>query len=329
MIDWYDFSPVDTMFFRGAESLEKGSDHRASTMFPPSPETFFGALRTLYLIEHEIPFHHYNRSDFRDEKVIEAIGRSDDEPDALPWSLIGPLIKKGEEVYVPAPYSWFTKETELKEYFLNNKNKDTGIEIIRASEIDNSLLLMDSDLLWVKGKSEEMKCLGGMWVNLSSVMGTSHVKVLDEESVFHIENRTGIALEGAKKHVRKGHLFSMNHIRLQEGISLVFGITGILYLPDTGILMLGGENRFGKYRKVNIDFPDDPGKEGLYLSLGSIDGTCEGISEEVLATGKINYMGGWNMRIGFHKPLKGYYPAGTVLSSKINENCLYLEEKNG
>lgn len=334
MSEWYSFSAVDTLFFRGTESMEKGSDHFADTLFPPSKETIIGALRTHFLIEHGIPFHKYNRSDFKDDKVTGAIGRSDDEIEKLPWSLIGPLIEKNEELYVPAPFTWYVDKEQQVEYEKSDSRDTKNLEIIKAKKTESSLVYLDSDLLWIYSNSGEIKSLGGMWVNLHSLRGKAPVKLLSTKDMYVGELRTCIALAGETKHVREGHLFSMQHLRLQAGIKIVFGITGTLDIPESDILYLGGERRFGRYRKIEVDFPNDSEpkdikKESLYLSLGPLDGTKEGIAESLVATGKINYMGGWNMRTGFHKPLKGYYPAGTVLSRKINENCIAMEENNG
>lgn len=334
MIEWYSFSPVDTLFFRGSESMEKGSDHFADTLFPPSTETIIGALRTHYLFEHGIPFHKYNRSVFKDDRVTGAIGRSDDEIEKLPWSLIGPLIEKNEELYVPAPFTWFADKEQQDEYEKSDSRDTKKLEIIKAKKTESSLVYLDSDFLWIYSNSGEVKSLGGMWVNLLSLRGKIPVKILSPNDIYAGELRTGIALAGEKKRVREGHLFSMKHLRLHQGMSMVFGITGTLDIPESGTLYLGGERRFGRYRKKEVDFPNDSEpndseKDGLYLSLGPLDGTKEGVADSLVATGKISYMGGWNMRTGFHKPLKGYYPAGTVLSRKINENCIAMEENNG
>lgn len=329
MIEWYSFSPVDTLFFRGTESMEKGSDHFADTLFPPSMETITGALRTHYLVEHGIPFHRYNRSDFKDDRVTGAIGRSEDEIEKLPWSLIGPLIEKKEELYVPAPFTWYADKKQVDAYIESASGDTKEPEIIKAKKTESSLIFLDSDLLWIYSNSGEIKSLGGMWVNLLSLRGNAPVKLLSPKDIYEGELRTGIALAGEKKRVREGHLFSMKHLRLHQGMSMVFGITGTLDIPESGVLYLGGERRFGRYRKKEVDFPNESKKDCFYLSLGPLDGTKEGVADSLVATGKISYMGGWNMRSGFHKPLKGYYPAGTVLSRKINENCMAMEENNG
>ena len=47
-------------------------------------------------------------------------------------------------------------------------------------------------------------------------------------------------------------------------------------------------------------------------------------NDAAVATGKIQYLGGWDMKKGFHKPMKGYFPAGSVFNKKLNDNFIEL-----
>ncbi|HDQ13637.1 MAG TPA: hypothetical protein ENN41_02340 [Sediminispirochaeta sp.] len=324
MAEWFNFIPVDTLFLRGAESLDKGSDHRTTTIFPPTTETLSGALRTAYLIEHEIPFHLYNRSDFSDTATIDQIGRSHEEP---PWSLIGPLIRKGTQLFVPSPYSWFAPRKELESYL---EGKKGSLKILPAEYIQSGII-WPQRTLWVRSSSDEIECLGDKWVNIESVLKGAPVKLLSTEEVYTVEERTGIALDPRRRTVLEGHLFTMNHVRLLHDVSLLFGINKPLDIAQKGVLKVGGEQRFGRYEKIESPLSfESRGDGGRYMSLSSIDGSLDGIEGYVMATGKIIYRGGWNMREGFHKPLKGYYPAGTVLSDipeTVMANCIKMEDR--
>ena len=48
MMNWYDFTPQDTLFFRGAEPAVMGESHAASMIFPPPAHTIAGAMRTAW-----------------------------------------------------------------------------------------------------------------------------------------------------------------------------------------------------------------------------------------------------------------------------------------
>ena len=48
--------PVDTFFFKGQQISEAGNDNNMFGIFPPRPNTVYGALRSAYIHEH-IPFY--------------------------------------------------------------------------------------------------------------------------------------------------------------------------------------------------------------------------------------------------------------------------------
>jgi CRISPR-associated protein Cmr3 len=60
------------------------------------------------------------------------------------------------------------------------------------------------------------------------------------------------------------------------------------------------------------------------LSLSIIEGTDEA-NHAVVATGKIQYLGGWDLHKGFHKPMRGFFPAGTVYNKKLNNNFVAMK----
>ncbi|MEN6433162.1 MAG: hypothetical protein ABFD06_09870, partial [Smithella sp.] len=80
--------------------------------------------------------------------------------------------------------------------------------------------------------------------------------------------------------------------------------------------------RFGEYKKLdNVTFPN--GKTGLFMTLSVLPGN-ENANSHCIATGRLLYYGGWDLHRGFHKPMKGYFPAGSVFKEKINDNCIAL-----
>ncbi|MBF0201034.1 MAG: hypothetical protein HQK66_06935, partial [Desulfamplus sp.] len=45
-------------------------------------------------------------------------------------------------------------------------------------------------------------------------------------------------------------------------------------------------------------------------------------SAALVASGKIIYRGGWDLARQFHKDMKGYYPAGSVFNSAVDQSCI-------
>ena len=310
-MNWYKFTPVDTLYFRGAEPMNLGENHTTSHVFPPPAHTLSGALRTAVLMQKAVSIEAY-----ADEKapaeIYDAIGKAGR---PAPFNLIGPLFMLENDVYVPAPYSWFME-------------KDSGngkVSVIKGKSLQSRLLKSEApEFIWAKGEKGEMVSLGGMWIRKEDLhLVETSVEVKTSDDFFKNEPRTGIALEKNRR-VREGHLYSFNHARLKKGVSLVFGTDRRLPLDDQGVLKIGAEQRFGWYEKLtktNMAFND---QGNLYLSLSILEGTDEA-NMSVVATGKIHYFGGWDLHTGFHKPMKGFFPAGTVCDKKINNNFIAIK----
>jgi len=301
MYNWYSFEPNDTVFFRGSEPMVKGQDHNANFNFPPPIHTIAGAIRTYF----------YNIDKKNNENKFSDIIKIGEEYGG--FKLVGPFFKIDEKIYLPAPYSWFVEKSsassESKEY-----------KIIKSYPIQSDLIkTSSSDLYWAKGENE-LESIGGKWINYDDLInGAGEIEIKKIENFYVSEPRTGIALN--KDHtVRKSHIYSFNHCRLRDKVSLIFGID-IDDLGDKGILILGAEQRFGKFKRedLKINLEEDG---ALFMSLSLTPISTEA-NNSVVATGKIQYLGGWDLHRGFHKPMKGYFPAGTVFNKKF-DNCINI-----
>lgn len=315
MTDWFSFTPQDTLYFRGAEPANMGENHTASMVFPPPAHTIAGALRTATLIQNNVNFSDYNNGSCA-PSIIEAIGKSGED---CPFGILGPFFLFEARAWVPCPFIWFSEkigERELK----------TGRRKITVSApVKNSLVKTASGekLFWAKGSN--LETLGGDWVCLDELCTAPKEKTIRTSGDFFVsENHTGIALDVKEKRrtAREGHLYSFVHARLCEGVKLVFGVNRKLPLSDSGVLKLGAEQRFGEYKKMG-DMAFQEGKSGLFMSLSILAGNEEA-NRHCIATGRISYFGGWDLHRGFHKPMRGYFPVGSVFDKKINDHCVEL-----
>lgn len=310
-MDWYKFAPIDTLFFKGAEPMNLGENHTTTHVFPPPAHTLGGALRTAVLMQNSVSFETYGGGKASNE-IYEAIGKAG-EP--APFSVIGPLFMLKEEVYIPAPYLWFMA-------------KDSGggkIKVVRGEPLQSPLLKSeDPRFIWAKGAEGEMVSLGGMWIRVEDLHSSeTSIEVKKCEDFFEDEPRTGIALDKSRR-VREGHLYSFNHSRLKRNVRLVFGADRKLLLQDKGVLKIGGEQRFGWYERISENRVQLSHEGNIYLSLSILEGTDEA-NNAVVATGKIKYLGGWDLHAGFHKPMKGFFPAGTICHKKLNNNFVAMK----
>lgn len=229
-MEWYAFDPVGTLLFKGAEPMEMGADHHASQIFPPPAQTIVGALRTAVLSQHGVSFNEYYKANVP-PAVLSAIGKAED---SAPFEVTGPIFRRGERFFVPAPFCWFKGKGEKKSA---EKQK---AKIYKAEPLKSSLVKAeDQTLFWVKGGSGEMTSLGGNWLALEDLFSAS-----DEKDIFHpdyfftTEARTGIALN-ANRSVREGHLYTFTHVRLKPDVIMAFGVNTPLPLSEKGFFEAG------------------------------------------------------------------------------------------
>ncbi|MEW6673477.1 MAG: type III-B CRISPR module-associated Cmr3 family protein [Thermodesulfobacteriota bacterium] len=309
-MNWYAFYPAGTLLFKGAEPMVMGADHHASQIFPPPAQTIVGALRTAVLVQNDISYEDYYKNIVPPE-ILASIGEAGN-PD--PFQVAGPLLRINERIFVPAPFSWFIDKAEKG----NEK-----VRIVKAQPTRSNLIkARDEYLFWAKGGSGEMVSLGGRWIKIEDLFSTDqNLETFSSDHFCATESRTGIALK-TNRSVRRGHLYTFTHVRLKPEVSIAFGTGADLHLLDKGFLKLGAEQRFGRYLKIREPF--FPKKtSGYFLSLNLVKGSKKA-NQAVIATGKIQYIGGWDLKTGFHKPMQGFFPAGSIFSENIHSNFVQI-----
>jgi len=309
-MEWYIFDAAGTLLFKGAEPMEMGVNHHSSHIFPPPAQTITGALRTAVLMQNGISFEDYYKGVLPFE-ILAAIGETGKD---APFDVTGPLFHMDDRVFVPVPYSWFMDKSQ--------KNK-TKKKVFTAEPIHSPLVKTeDNNLFWVVGGNGEMVSLGGSWIAIEDLYAKSREKeIFTPDFFFTTEPRTGIALN-RNRSVREGHLYTFTHIRLKPGVGMIFGTDKPLPISDDGLLKLGAEQRFGRYEKIKAPVFEKK-ESGTYLSLTLVEGTDQA-NRAVIATGKIQHIGGWDLKKGFHKPMKGYFPVGSVFTEKIESHFVQI-----
>ena len=323
MLNWYEFEPADTLFFRGAEPMEMGEDHSATPIFPPMPQTIAGALRTTILIQNGVDFKDYEKGNIDDDlkKSVGEYGKK------APFEVVGPLFSKDNKLYIPAPYSWYMDKSRKFE-IEKSPTKSVIVKVKKSKKIEEDFIkTKNKPLYWVKPNNEELVSLGGFWIKFDDI-NKNELEVYSLEYFVVFEQRVGIGLNDKAdkgRIVREGMIYAFNHARLKESVKIAFGIDKELPLREEGILRLGAERRFGRYTKTKIDLPnDESNSDGEWISL-SVVPKSEKANEHIIATGKIMYVGGWDLAKGFHKPMVGYFPAGSVFNTKINKNFIKIK----
>lgn len=284
---WLVIEPVDTLFFRGAESMEAGENHEVDTMFPSMPATIIGAIRTAILRQQGINPAVFCTTPESIQQKIPILG-SPQEPG---FAMIGPLFMAGKDdiLLLPAPAHWYA---ELPEAAIIDQEKTYQVQAA-SPKTESSLGLIGSanQPFWVhRPEGSDMKPLAGYWATSQAFVAmrqgksqisfpkslgqlqTNQAALLPMASLFDREERVSLAMTPHRT-AKEGHLYSAIHIRLREGVRLVAGISSsyIMPLENEGILQLGGEQRVCRYHVIpKLDLPKNP-KGNMLLAISPLE----------------------------------------------------------
>ena len=330
-ITWLGLDPVDTLTFRGAESMVAGESHEVSTLFPPLPSTLIGAVRTALLRQKKIDPYDYLAEPKKYAELYPLLGI----PEKPGFKLVGPVFRLQDEVFLPAPAHWFReKNDKLKEI---STVRVQAAQPLSAACHDFGLCGSVENPFWVHDPvAAALEPLHGYWVSAAGfavaaksaktfnldLLSEPEAMVAGAAAIIHCrhlydpEARFGIALQEGTRRVKEGHLFSSQHIRLKSGVQLVVGIVApsVDDLAAQGILQLGGEQRVCGYNKIDhLTMPENR-MGNLIMTLSPVPVTAlpKDFFARSWAGGKLLRVGGWDMQKGFHKDMVTCYPAGTV-----------------
>ncbi|MDP7630084.1 MAG: type III-B CRISPR module-associated Cmr3 family protein [SAR324 cluster bacterium] len=336
-----EITPVDTLFFRGAEAMKAGENHHPSTLFPPMPQTVLGALRTAMLAQQGIPFMEFNNgSATGDKAVLSLLGK----PKKAGFALAGPLFgvedaQGRKHRLLPVPAHWYADMVEFRQARQQARSKQApaaDLNVCLASpqpEAARQLGLCSSlsnGWRWATPRaSGELQRLAGFWMTENALGAPGRLKqachltqlsdaptLLELSTLYDVEERTGIARNAHLGTVRDGHLYTARHLRLRPGVNLVVLADRSLppALTEQGILQLGGEQRTVSYLFGQAASSSQLTESAAWLALGPIPSrTVQEHGAVGFASGSLLRVGGWDFQTRFHKPLEGWHPAGTVL----------------
>ena len=318
---YYELTPLDTLFFRGALPMEAGQ-LAAASLFPPPVSVFIGAIRTAVLHQQGISPQMYAAG--KAPRVESLIGKHGEH---APFELTAVFIKKNNRYFAQAPASWYIdtlKKPIRKEDYADKK-------LLEAQRLSSCLDMYSSEhsLPFVKAEYEALP-LSSLWIELSFLQQPKErlgEHILLNSEVYAVENRTGIGLD-SNRHVLEGQLYTASHIRLLDDVSLCVGLSQETGLRPEGVVRLGGENRICRYTTNSAPITFHGDNTALYLALAPVKAD-ESVLAHVFCAKKPVEIAGWDLQKGFHKPTESWLPAGTVFTQKCSEACIPLPSLAG
>lgn len=322
MTVWYELTPVDTLFFRGAEPMEAGQA-ASVPLSPPPVSVVMGAIRTAVLQDQGISFVDYKQGIIPAE-ILGRIGKCGED---APFSVTAFLMRHLGCFYAPAPASWYIDADEKP----MSGQDFIGMHVVTATTTDEAVRSMGivssaGEVSLVVTRHEAIP-LSGCWINVRLLSQPDVIfaegDVLTEGELFAVENRIGIGLNNNRV-VEEGKLFSANHVRLKDGVSIVVALDSNPGLAITGMIQLGGEQRKCHYEQLTGPPAITPASDAKgFVALAPVPAEEERM-RWVISSHRLMQTAGWDLSRGFHKPTQSWFPAGAVFSEKISDSCIPL-----
>ena len=341
-------TPLDTLFFREPRPFTAGEGSDAWSLFPPSPLTMQGMIRSKLLSDHCGPW----KENWTDSAA--AVERVVGRPGGLPGTLAlrGPWLVRNGQWLLPAPLDLIVKpladavasENEAREAAaLTPEPLERG----RTTSHPGKLRPLQPPASW-----KEFKGVNGWltWDAYREYLIQGRVSLTPKENwwppdlLWQEELRPGIGMDYARNRVEGGMLYFARHIRLCPEVALGLEVSGLDGLPrqwtPPALAPLGGEGRAVRLESCSPPPWHSPPEEVLsgttssgrfklvltqpawfrkawhpdWMNKATGDCTCNGVAFRWVAARieRAVKIGGWDLAKGRPKPLRAFVPAGTV-----------------
>ncbi len=313
--------PLDSLFFRDARPFEAASRAASGR---PLPQTLAGAVRTLLLEQHGVPF----------DRLAEQLKQGISFAKAL--AEFGTAATAVANVRIRGP--WFTLNGEVLTPVPANLRREKKVPEGRVFRLDP----LHSPLpgwrperpnmlpLWRRGR-EAVEAATGL-LKLSGLRRFLEGDVPEPDDfvptsdLYEFDNRTGIGMDAAKNAAQEGLIYGIQMLVLKCQAGLYAEVCGpadaLAPLPlakDAPLLMpFGGEGRrVAVHAAEQADWPQVPPALDGRLVLLTAPAYFNGWKPPALAplaaaVGPYQAVSGWDLALGGPKPNRFMVPAGSV-----------------
>lgn len=352
--------PNDVLMFRDGRPFAGGDDHFARGVFPPSPATLYGALRSYILSNRWSEFNKFaSEPELIPSDLKAEIGTPENMGSlALTQVTLAKRNNSGLEQLFPMP------KDVVKEK--GNSPCPSGI-----SEKEELYLLKPTNFSGSRTITDIPQGLSNMWYPTEKPMeaatgflsskeigeylsGNSPFSAIKLQDVYKTEERTGVKKSRLTRSVETGKLYSVEYFRLNENVGFAIEVENTKLLPESGILRLGGDNRSAGYTVVSWNnISNGPIKEKVAetkrfklvlttpaifkqgwlpegIDLTAMQGQINGVAVKLISVciGKPIGIGGYDFVKNHPKIMKKAVPAGSVYYFELKDgNADSLFEK--
>lgn len=328
MSQWVFIRPRDVWMFRDSKPFSAGQNFVARSMFPPTPQTMQGVLRTHYLETRGVDFRAYAQRRV-DSRILEAVGgpATNDHPaDIGALQIDGPFVAKAArgriERFYPAPLDLLWS-SESKRYAL-----------LQPSEAQPDFYTEPPFEGWrpLDGGGAGYKELD-RWMDQRQFDRYLHGEIAglgtltEESSLFTFEERPGLSVDHRTRTNTKSLYYRARFVRPHDDVGLLVHVSPDLFDAGHGPIAIGGESRFGDYTVADVPEIKPAATKGrlrvilltpAYFSGGVFPRERDwspwvgGGRLVSYVVGRPQLISGWDVARNQPKPLRHYIPAGSV-----------------
>jgi len=330
--------PMDVWLFRDGKPFTAGDDHAAETLFPPSPFTLQGAIRTKVLANKGVNLAEFAKNGERNPDPDVGYGDNFGK-----LRLCGPLLmrcKDGKwERLIPMP-----------------------ADVVKVGN-RYELLRPDPDLPFVTNLPERLRLLWARteervaeekmrWLPESEwrryLQGQAPEKDVKQDDLFTFEPRFGIAIDSSRGTTQEARLYQARFVRLTKETALWAEVDGVS-LDVKGFLRFGGEGRAATYEELQqqeclcalseFNFARNAKRFKVVLVTPAwfSDGwqPKDGDWSKIFGTSvrlvgaaipRPILLGGFDVAKGVPKPMRAFVPAGAVYFFEADETMQFPDD---
>lgn len=337
--------PNDVLMFRDGKPFSGGDDHYARGTFPPSPSTFYGALRSKILSEKYPQY-----ESFKDGNVPEDVKKEIGTPSeqgslTLNNFLIAMRTDGAIHPIFPVPKDVVKiKGSDEKNLFLLKPEESLN------NKISCNFPFASLAPLWLKTESpiEEVNGFLSLQAMSTYLCGNVPDEIVKSECLYKKDERVGIKKVRVRKAAATGALYSVEYFRFEKDVGFAVELSGVEKFPPEGLLRLGGDHRSAFYQESSFILPDkekvknkikDTGKFKIvfltpaifykgwmphWIDAESGIGTLNNITLKLIsaALGKSVHIGGFDLVKKTPKDMKKAVSVGSVLYFQLEKGSI-------
>ncbi|MFZ4703869.1 MAG: type III-B CRISPR module-associated protein Cmr3 [Candidatus Methylumidiphilus sp.] len=337
MTEYRFIRPLDVLFLRG-NRLFGGPGDYAESLMPPRPSIMAGAIRSKLLGQNPDALAAFSdHAQVSDPGLHQALGTVD-EPGDFRISLfsLARQTDQGLEWFLPLPADVLVTGDAQTLHIHGLQPQTLPTTIASSAALPQSAILRTA---------KQEKLTSGYWLNASGIaaylngspLNKSHLNLIKD--LWKNEQRLGIALDSLARSAAEGQIYTTDVIAMFENVGFLVGVDGADgFIPNDGLLRLGGDGRGAAIANANFTPPQPPWfniqqtrrfrllltTPGLFAGGWLPDGVSEqngtyrlqgqGFSARLVAAAvpRAEVVSGWDLARWCPKPALRAIPVGSV-----------------